>query len=58
MRPPPREIVSRVSQDMMLEPGDLICCGTSVGVAVMREPRNEVVISIEGIGELANTYVR
>ena len=54
----PREIVARLSQDMTLLPGDLICCGTSLGVAVMREPRNEVVISIEGIGALANTYVR
>ena len=54
----PREIVARLSEDMTLEPGDLICCGTSVGVAVMREPRNEVTIAIEGIGELTNTYVR
>ncbi len=54
----PREIVAKLSHDMTLEPGDLICCGTSVGVAVMRESRNVVTITIDGIGELTNTYVR
>lgn len=53
---PPHELVSKLSHDMTLEPGDLILCGTSVGVGVMKEPVNEVVIAIDGIGELRNAF--
>lgn len=52
----PLEIVSKVSRDMTLQPGDLICCGTSVGVGVMKEAVNTVTIAIDGIGELTNEY--
>jgi 2-keto-4-pentenoate hydratase/2-oxohepta-3-ene-1,7-dioic acid hydratase in catechol pathway len=38
-------------------PGDVIACGTSVGVGSMKQPENTVEISIEGIGTLSNTYV-
>ncbi|UFS78518.1 fumarylacetoacetate hydrolase family protein [Tardiphaga sp. 37S4] len=41
---------------MTLLPGDLICCGTPVGVGVMKEPVNTVTIAIEGIGELHNEF--
>jgi len=41
---------------MTLSPGDLICCGTSVGVGVMREPVNTLTIAIDGIGELTNEF--
>ena len=51
-----QELVSRISHDMTLLPGDLICCGTSVGVGVMKQPVNSVTVSIEGIGELTNEF--
>lgn len=50
------ELVSRISHDMTLLPGDLICCGTSLGVGLMKEPVNSVTVSIEGIGELTNEF--
>lgn len=49
------ELVSRISQDMTLEPGDLILCGTSVGVGSMR-PGSTIEVEIDGIGTLANRY--
>jgi 2-keto-4-pentenoate hydratase/2-oxohepta-3-ene-1,7-dioic acid hydratase in catechol pathway len=51
-----QQIVSAVSHDMTLLPGDLICCGTSLGVGVMKEPVNTVTIAIDGIGELHNEF--
>ncbi|MDD9878657.1 MAG: fumarylacetoacetate hydrolase family protein [Magnetovibrio sp.] len=53
---PPVEIVRLLSQDMTLEPGDVICCGTNVGVGTMKEPTNTVEIVIDGIGTLSNVY--
>lgn len=51
----PREIVSLLSQDMTLMPGDLIACGTSVGTEPM--PRGcTVEIVIDGVGTLANRF--
>lgn len=52
---PPARLVSLISQDLTFEPGDIICCGTSVGVGSMK-PGSDVVVSIEGIGELANRF--
>lgn len=49
------KLVSALSHDMTLNPGDLIECGTSVGVGSMKEPVNQVSIIIEGIGQLDNT---
>lgn len=54
----PQQLVSKISHDMTLLPGDLICCGTSVGVGVMKEPVNSVTIAITGIGELHNAFHR
>lgn len=51
----PPELVSLISQDMTLEPGDLIACGTSLGVSPMR-PGTEVEVAIDGIGVLRNVY--
>jgi 2-keto-4-pentenoate hydratase/2-oxohepta-3-ene-1,7-dioic acid hydratase in catechol pathway len=51
-----QELVSRISHDMTLLPGDLICCGTSFGVGVMKEPVNTVTVAIDGIGELTNEF--
>jgi 2-keto-4-pentenoate hydratase/2-oxohepta-3-ene-1,7-dioic acid hydratase in catechol pathway len=47
------ELVSLISHDMTLEPGDLILCGTSVGVGSMK-PGSRVSIEIDGIGTLTN----
>jgi 2-keto-4-pentenoate hydratase/2-oxohepta-3-ene-1,7-dioic acid hydratase in catechol pathway len=54
---PPKKLVSMLSHDMTLLPGDLIAVGTSLGVGTMKEPTNEVAVTIEGIGTLHNTFV-
>ncbi|WP_024510941.1 fumarylacetoacetate hydrolase family protein [Bradyrhizobium sp. ARR65] len=51
-----QELVSKISHDMTLLPGDLICCGTSIGVGVMKEAINTVTVAIDGIGELTNEF--
>jgi len=51
-----QELVSQISHDMTLLPGDLICCGTSIGVGVMKEPVNTITVAIDGIGELTNEF--
>ncbi len=50
---PPARIVSLLSREMTLEPGDLIACGTSIGVLPMR-PGMEVSVVIDGIGTLTS----
>lgn len=50
---PPAQIVSRISQDMSLLAGDVIACGTSVGVGSMRQGA-VVEVTIAGIGSLQN----
>lgn len=55
---PPRKLVALLSRDMTLLPGDLIACGTSLGVGTMKEPINEVEVSIDGLGTLKNTFVQ
>lgn len=52
---PPAKLVSMISRDMTLEPGDVIACGTSVGVGSMK-PGSRVSIVIDGIGTLSNRY--
>lgn len=52
---PPAALVSLISQDMTLEPGDIIACGTSIGVGSMKAG-SEVSVVITGIGELRNRY--
>ena len=52
---PPAELVSRISQDMTLVPGDIIACGTSLGVLPMKAG-TVVEIVIDGIGTLRNRY--
>ena len=51
-----QQLVSKISHDMTLLPGDLIACGTSIGVGVMKEPVNSVTVAIDGIGELTNEF--
>jgi 2-keto-4-pentenoate hydratase/2-oxohepta-3-ene-1,7-dioic acid hydratase in catechol pathway len=53
---PPARIVALLSREMTLHPGDLIACGTSVGVLSMRAGQ-VVEVSIEGIGTLRNTLM-
>ncbi len=55
---PPHKLTSLISHDVTLMPGDIIACGTSVGVGSMKEPENSVHITIEGIGTLSNTFVQ
>ena len=52
---PPAELVSRLSRDMTLQPGDLILCGTSLGVLPMK-PGTEVQVCIDGLPPLVNVY--
>jgi 2-keto-4-pentenoate hydratase/2-oxohepta-3-ene-1,7-dioic acid hydratase in catechol pathway len=52
---PPARLVSLISRDMTLEPGDVICCGTSIGVGSMK-PGSDVAVTIDGIGTLSNRY--
>ncbi|MEO9102569.1 MAG: fumarylacetoacetate hydrolase family protein [Burkholderiales bacterium] len=49
------QLVSLISADMTLQPGDVILCGTSVGVGSMK-PGSDVTVEIEGIGKLENHY--
>jgi 2-keto-4-pentenoate hydratase/2-oxohepta-3-ene-1,7-dioic acid hydratase in catechol pathway len=50
------QIVSLISTDITLYPGDAILCGTSIGVGSMK-PGSEVSVEIAGIGRLDNRYV-
>lgn len=53
---PPHKLVAALSKDMTLLPGDIVACGTSVGVGVMKAPKNVVDIVIEGVGTLSNSF--
>ena len=50
------EIVSYLSKDMTLFPGDIIACGTNSGLGPMSEG-DTIQVSVEGIGELTNKLV-
>ena len=50
------QLVSLISADMTLFPGDVILSGTSIGVGSMK-PGSDVEIEIAGIGTLKNRYV-
>jgi 2-keto-4-pentenoate hydratase/2-oxohepta-3-ene-1,7-dioic acid hydratase in catechol pathway len=50
----PAEQVSLISQDLTLEPGDVIACGTSLGVGSIKDGAR-VAVTIAGIGTLSNT---
>lgn len=49
----PYQIVADISRTMTLLPGDVIACGTSLGVEPIR-PGDSVEIRIDGIGSLVN----
>ena len=50
------QLVSKISHDMTLFPGDIIACGTSLGVGSMKEKSNIVEVTINGIGTLTNKF--
>lgn len=52
----PAEQVSRISHDMSLLPGDVIACGTSLGVGSIKDG-STVEITIDGVGSLLNALV-
>lgn len=52
----PQALVSNISMDMTLQPGDVISCGTSVGVLPMR-PGSTVEVVIDGVGTLRNQFL-
>ena len=49
------QLVSLISFDMTLLPGDVILCGTSIGVGSMK-PDSVVEVEIGGIGTLVNRF--
>lgn len=51
-----RELVALASSAFTLLPGDVILTGTPAGVGLVREGQR-VVVTIEGIGSLSNTFV-
>ena len=57
------ELIAHISAVVPLEPGDVISTGTPAGVGLGRTPQRwlkpgeEIVITIEGIGELRNRTV-
>jgi 2-keto-4-pentenoate hydratase/2-oxohepta-3-ene-1,7-dioic acid hydratase in catechol pathway len=53
----PHELVSHISHDMSLLPGDVIACGTSIGVGSINDGAT-VEIAIDGIGTLTNSLMR
>jgi 2-keto-4-pentenoate hydratase/2-oxohepta-3-ene-1,7-dioic acid hydratase in catechol pathway len=50
----PEELVSLISRDMSLLPGDVIACGTSLGVGSIPDG-SSVAVTIDAIGSLTNT---
>ncbi|SDG87691.1 fumarylacetoacetate hydrolase family protein [Desulfosporosinus hippei] len=51
---PVPKLISFISQVMTLNPGDVVLTGTPEGVGPVR-PGDEIVVKIQGIGELRNT---
>jgi len=51
----PARLVSLISRDMTLDPGDIIACGTSIGVVPMASG-NTIEIVIDGVGRLRNRF--
>ncbi len=51
----PAQVVASLSREMTLYPGDVIACGTSLGVLPIK-PGTVVEVAIDGIGVLKNTF--
>ncbi|HEX9452672.1 MAG TPA: fumarylacetoacetate hydrolase family protein [Burkholderiales bacterium] len=52
---PPGQLVSLISRDMTLLPGDVISCGTSLGTGSIPSGATVEVV-IDGVGRLSNQY--
>lgn len=52
----PDQLVGLLSHDMTLLSGDVICVGTNGGVGSMKQPSNDVSVTIDDIGTLKNTF--
>jgi 2-keto-4-pentenoate hydratase/2-oxohepta-3-ene-1,7-dioic acid hydratase in catechol pathway len=52
---PPLRLVSMISQDLTLLPGDVITCGTSIGAGSLK-PDSKIDVVIDGIGRLSNRF--
>ncbi len=51
----PADLISRISHDMTLLPGDVIACGTSVGAGSMKSG-SIIEVEIDGVGVLSNRF--
>jgi 2-keto-4-pentenoate hydratase/2-oxohepta-3-ene-1,7-dioic acid hydratase in catechol pathway len=51
----PRDSVWEIAQEIVLYPGDVISCGTSIGACFM-QPSQQIEIRIPGLGSLVNRY--
>ena len=51
----PARLVSLISRDLTLFPGDVITCGTSLGAGSMK-PGNTIEVVIDGVGRLINSF--
>ena len=51
----PEELVSLISHDVTLEPGDIISCGTGPGALPLKAGAT-IDVSVEGIGTLSNIF--
>jgi 2-keto-4-pentenoate hydratase/2-oxohepta-3-ene-1,7-dioic acid hydratase in catechol pathway len=51
----PRDAVWQIAREIVLYPGDVISCGTSVGACFMK-PGQQIEIRIPGLGSLLNRY--
>ena len=49
------QLVSMISHDKTLLPGDIILCGTSVGAGTMK-PGSTIEVEIAGVGKLSNRF--
>ena len=52
---PPLRLVSMISQDLTLLPGDVVTCGTSIGAGSLK-PDSTIEVAIDGIGRLTNRF--
>ena len=51
----PRDVVTQIAHEIVLYPGDVISCGTSVGACFMKTGQ-QIEIRIPGVGSLLNRY--
>ncbi len=52
----PQEIISLISQDIKLPPGEVIACDASSG-AIDMQTGQKIEIKIDGVGRLQNQFI-